>query len=71
MIRAGIVAFAIGAICTLLVLTQLITGAELPSIMWFLAMLMGVGFAMILFGLLANARRRSAAVRQATSSDRP
>lgn len=57
-------AFAVGAVSTLLAVSQLATGAELPSVMWFLAMLMGLGFALILFGLLARARQRSVEVRK-------
>lgn len=71
MIRAGVVAFSAGAVCTLLVMSQLLTGAELPSAMWFLAMLMGLGFGLILLGLLRNARRRSAEVRGGATPTQP
>lgn len=70
MIRAGVAAFVVGAVSTLIVMSQLVTGAQLPSAMWFLAMLMGVGFALIMVGLLRNARRRGAAVRRAASVER-
>lgn len=60
--------FAIGVASTMLVLSQLATGAQLPSLMWFMAMLMGLGFGLILFGLLGRARRRSAEVRKAHRS---
>lgn len=71
MIRAGVVAFVVGALCTLIAMSQLLTGAELPSAMWFLAMLMGVGFGLILFGLLRNARRRGKQVRAAGTGPQP
>jgi hypothetical protein len=67
-IRVGTVAFVIGVICTLVALSPLVTGAQLPGAWWFLAMLTGVGFLLILFGLLRNARARSAAVRGAGNS---
>lgn len=70
MIRVGVAAFVVGAVFTLIAMSQLVTGAELPSAVWFLSMLMGVGFALILFGLLRNARRRGADVRRATSGQR-
>jgi len=65
MIRVGIAAFLLGTLCALLALSSLATGADLPSFMWFLAMLMGCGFLLILLGLLGNARRRGAEVRRA------
>jgi len=69
MMRAGIVLFVIGAISTLVAMVPLVTGHDLPSFMWFLAMLVGVGFLLILLGLLGNARSRGAAVRRATSAN--
>ena len=69
MIRVGVLLFVLGAGCTLVAISPLLTQADLPSIMWFLAMLMGVGFLLILFGLLGNARRRGEAVRRASSGD--
>lgn len=65
MIRLGTALFVFGVLCTLLALSPLVTGAELPAAMWFLAMFMGVGFLLILLGLLRNARTRSVAVRRA------
>lgn len=69
MIRIGVVAFVVGALCTLVAMSPLVTGAELPAVMWFLAMLMGAGFLLVLFGLLGNARTRSLQVRQAQLGD--
>ena len=63
--------FLVGVFCTLLVMTQLVTGAELPSGMWFLAMLMGLGLLLVLLGLLGNARRRSRAVRRGAVAASP
>ncbi len=67
MIRVGVAAFLVGAVCALVALSPLVTGAEPPSIMWFLAMLIGVGFLLIGMGLLRNARRRGASVRRGAS----
>ncbi len=53
-------------LCTLVAMSPLVTGAELPGVLWFLAMLTGLGFLLILLGLLRNARVRSDAVRRAT-----
>lgn len=71
MIRIGTALFIVGALCTLVALSPLVTGAELPAAMWFLAMFMGAGFLMILLGLLRNARTRSLAVRRAESERLP
>ena len=65
MIRVGTSAFVIGVLCTLVALSPLVTGAQLSGAWWFLAMLTGAGFLLILVGLLRNARARSAAVRAA------
>lgn len=64
-IRVGTAAFVIGVVCTLVALSPLVTGAQLSGAWWFLAMLTGAGFLLILVGLLRNARARSAAVRAA------
>jgi uncharacterized protein (DUF983 family) len=67
-IRVGTAAFVIGVVCTLVALSPLVTGAQLPGAWWFLAMLTGAGFLLILVGLLRNARARSAAVRAAVEN---
>lgn len=62
-IAAGVVLFALGAIFTLVAMSPLVLPVELPGVWWFLAMLVGLGFAMIMLGLLGRARRRSRTVR--------
>jgi hypothetical protein len=44
---------------TLVAMLPLVTDLELPSALWWLAMLTGVGLAMIIVGLARNGRRRS------------
>lgn len=66
MIRVGVAVFVVGVICTLIAMSPLITGTGLPGVMWFLAMLMGVGFVLISLGLVRNARARGAAVRRSS-----
>jgi len=63
MVRVGAVLFVVGVLFTAVTLSSLITGVAMPSIMWSLSMLMGVGFLFILFGLLGSARSRSVAIR--------
>jgi hypothetical protein len=62
-IRTGVVLFGIGVVCTIVAMLPLVLPVPAASILWFLAMLMGVGFLLILLGLLGNARRRSREVR--------
>lgn len=59
--------FAIGAVFTLIALSPLVLPVDLAGIWWFMAMVMGVGFLLILLGLLANARNRSRTVRSAST----
>lgn len=63
MIRAGVVLFGLGAVFTVIAMLPLVLPVSLSSIWWFLAMLMGVGFLLILLGLLGAARQRSRHVR--------
>lgn len=59
MMRIGIVLTIMGMVFTLIAILPLfIDSLELPSFMWFLSMLTGVGLAFILLGL-----RRSSSVR--------
>ena len=67
MTRIGAVLFAIGAVFTLIALSPLVLPVDLASIWWFLAMVMGLGFLLILLGLWANARNRSKTVRAAST----
>ncbi len=67
----GLVLFAVGVLTALLVLSRLITDqAPVLPILWFLAMLSGVGFAVLLLWLWVQSRRRRRAVRQAVADPR-
>lgn len=58
--RIGMWVTVIGMIFTLIAILPLfIDGLDLPSFMWFLAMLTGVGLAMILLGLRRSSKVRS------------
>ncbi|MGB7980495.1 MAG: hypothetical protein WCF36_06840 [Candidatus Nanopelagicales bacterium] len=61
LIRTGLVVTAIGMLLTLVALLPLVSDIELPSMFWWLAMLWGVGLALILVGLLRNGRGRARA----------
>ncbi len=57
--RAGAVVTVVGLACTLVAMLPLVVpGLSLPSALWFLAMITGVGLAMVLLGLLVSARSR-------------
>jgi hypothetical protein len=58
------VLFGVGAVCTLFAMLPLVLPVPLWSALWFLAMLMGAGFLLILLGLLRNARRRGRLVHE-------
>jgi hypothetical protein len=67
----GIALFAAGVLAALVGLSRLVyEGAPVAPVLWFLAMLSGVGFAMLLFWLWAQARRRRRSVRRAVSGPR-
>ncbi|MBV9024472.1 MAG: hypothetical protein JO362_11930 [Streptomycetaceae bacterium] len=56
LVRIGAILFVIGAVSTLATVTPLFIGAHpLPSAAYFVCMLMGVGFALALSGLLRSA----------------
>ena len=58
-LRAGAVITVIGLACTLVaILPLMIPSLELPSVMWFLAMLTGVGLIVVFVGLSMQARSR-------------
>lgn len=61
MIRAGAILSVVGMSFALVAMLPLVTDLELPSALWGLSMLTGVGFALVLVGLLRNGRRRSRA----------
>ncbi|MFD7505762.1 hypothetical protein [Streptomyces sp. NPDC059850] len=69
LVRIGVIVFAIGAIATLATVAPLFLGADpLPSVAYFVCMLMGVGFALAAAGMLksiAAQRRESARVNRA------
>lgn len=57
--------FVAGALATIVALSPLVVdGPEPAGVWWFLSMLTGVGFLMILVGLLGNARSRRRTVRR-------
>lgn len=58
-LRAGAVITAIGLACTLVAILPLVfPSLTLPSAMWFLAMLTGVGLIVVFVGLAMQARQR-------------
>ncbi len=58
-LRVGAVITVIGLLCTLVaILPLVIPSLELPSLMWFLAMLTGVGLIVVFVGLSMQARSR-------------
>ena len=59
LLRAGLIITAAGMALTLIAMLPLAFDVELPSAFWWLAMLTGVGLAMVIVGLARNARRRS------------
>lgn len=67
----GLALFALGVLTALLVMSQLIFDAvPVAPILWFLAMLTGVGFAVLLLWLWLQSRRRRKAVRAAVADPR-
>lgn len=67
----GLSLFGAGVVITLVVLSRLvIDSAPVVPVLWFLAMLSGVGFAILLFWLWRQSRRRRKAVRQALADPR-
>ena len=67
----GVVLFAVGVLTALLVLARLVTDAvPVIPVLWFLAMLSGVGFAILLLWLWLQSRRRRRAIRSAVSDPR-
>lgn len=59
LVRAGVGVTAIGMAVTLVAMLPLVSDIEMPSMLWALSMLVGVGMGMILVGLVRNGRRRS------------
>ncbi|MEY3407423.1 MAG: hypothetical protein RL038_484 [Actinomycetota bacterium] len=54
----------LGLLLSVIALTPLVTGVQLSSLWWWLAMTTGVGFGMLLIGLRLAARNRSKLVRK-------
>lgn len=60
-LRAGAIVTAVGLAFTLLAIVPLVVpSVSLPSAMWFLSMLTGVGLAIVFVGLVIAARGRRA-----------
>lgn len=69
-VTVGVVVFGVGVLVALLVLSRLVVdSAPVVPVLWFLAMLSGVGFAILLLWLWQQSRRRRAAVRAAAEND--
>ncbi|MCB5912295.1 hypothetical protein ACIBK8_28830 [Streptomyces sp. NPDC050161] len=71
LVRIGAITFLIGALATLATVTPLFIGAEpLPSVFYWVCMLMGVGFLVAAAGVIrsAAAQRRQADAASAASS---
>lgn len=65
---AGLALFLVGILAAALVLSHLVFDqAPVLPVLWFLAMLSGVGFAVLLGWLWAQSRRRHNTVRSAAS----
>ncbi len=57
--RAGAVVTVVGLACTVIAMLPLVfPELEMPSAMWFLAMLTGVGLVIVIVGLAMSARTR-------------
>ncbi len=69
LIRSGIVVTAVGMALTMVAILPLVTDLELPSAFWWLAMITGLGLAMVVAGLARNGRRRSRTQVAATAAD--
>lgn len=59
LIRVGAITCIAGMVLTLLALLPMVLDIEVPSAFWALSMLVGVGFGLILLGLVRKGRRRS------------
>lgn len=67
LIRLGLGVTVAGLVLGLIAVLPLVTPIELPSLFWFLAMLIGVGIGLFLVGLFAQGRRRSRLQRSAVA----
>ncbi|MET9291994.1 hypothetical protein [Streptomyces sp. NPDC003077] len=68
LVRIGAIVFLIGAVATLATMTPLFIGADpLPSVFYWVCMLMGVGFVIAGGGVLRSVREQRRRARAATS----
>lgn len=68
LVRIGVIVFAVGALATLATMTPLFIGTTpLPTPAYFVCMLMGVGFALALGGLLRSARAQRRRARESAA----
>jgi hypothetical protein len=68
-VNVGLALFGAGVVVALLVLSRLVfEQVPLVPVLWFLAMLTGVGFAVLLGWLWAQSRRRRRAVAEGMSA---
>lgn len=59
LMRVGTVITIVGLVCTVIAIIPLVAPTvELPSAWWFLSMLIGVGLALVIAGLLRSSRSR-------------
>jgi hypothetical protein len=66
LVRIGAILFVIGAVATIATVAPLFLGSHpLPTVAYFICMLMGVGFALSLGGLLRSALAQRRAAQQA------
>jgi hypothetical protein len=69
LVRIGAIVFVVGAVATLATMTPLFIGSRpLPTPAYFVCMLMGVGFALALGGLLRSARAQRRQTREAVAA---
>lgn len=68
----GLGLFAVGVLVSLLVLARLVSeSVPVVPVLWFLAMLSGVGFAVLLGWLWAQSRRRRRTITSAVGNSPP
>ena len=72
MVKWGGIVFVVGVLATMIAMSPLaIPGLELSGAWWFLSMLTGVGFLMMLLGLLQNARQRRRSLQRLHAGNAP
>jgi protein-S-isoprenylcysteine O-methyltransferase Ste14 len=69
MLRLGGLVLVAGMLISVIAMLPLLTDLELPSLFWWLAMLLvATGLGLVILGLLRNGRQRSRLQRTATTS---